>query len=109
MIYMKTQVLMAALSCGLLTGCGSLLVPNTKITGTIAGQPFALTCPKDVALTNLEVSASGTNATVKIGGLTTRMNPEVVSMSGEAFVKLINAGAAGAGTIAGAAAKTAAK
>lgn len=96
--------------CLLLIGC--VAVPKTTITGTLGGQPFSLSSPKDSTLVGLELTAA-TNGAMKLAieQLECRMNPDVVSMTGAAQVNLVNAVAAGvadaAGKAAGMAAKTA--
>jgi hypothetical protein len=99
-----------------LTGCVGSMVPMTKISGTISGQPFELQSPKDSELTGLEIVAQGKDTfggtnivTVKIQSLKAKMSPEVITTTGDAQAKLIStavaAGAAVAGQVAGAAAK----
>ena len=101
---------MAALACVALTGCAGLMVPNTVITGSIGGQPFSIKAPKDASIGSLHVTAA-TNGTVSItiSNYTAKMNPEIVTLSGEVFVKSINAIGEQVGNAAGAAAKAAAK
>lgn len=98
---------------GLVALCaGCLNVPKTSISGTLGGQPFALSSPKDSTLVGLRLSAAP-NGTMEliIEQLDVKMNPDVVSMTGAAQVNLVNAVAAGvadaAGKAAGMAAKTA--
>ena len=98
---------------GLVALCaGCLNVPKTSISGTLGGQPFALSSPKDSTLVGLRLSAAP-NGTMEliIERLDVKMNPDVVSMTGAAQVNLVNAVAAGvadaAGKAAGMAAKTA--
>jgi len=99
-----------------LTGCVGTMVPMTKITGSIAGQPFTLQSPKDSELTGLEISAEGKDTfgttnyvTIKVQSLKAKMNPDVITTTGDAQAKLIStavaAGAAVAGQAAGAAVK----
>lgn len=100
----------------LLSGCVGSMVPMTKVTGSIAGQPFTLQSPKDSELTGLEISAEGkdtfgttNHVTIKIQSLKAKMNPEIITTTGDAQAKLIStavqAGAAIAGQIAGSAVK----
>ena len=91
-------VALVAVAC--LTGC--LNVPKTKISGTIGGQKFSGSFPKDADLSDLEVSAQ-TNGTVKlhIGALKTRMNPDVVQQSAAGQAQIMTAAMNGAGNIAG--------
>ncbi len=90
--------------------CGCLGVPKSSISGTLGGQPFALTSPKDSTLVGLRLSAA-TNGTMelRIESLEVKMNPDVVSMSGRAQVDLVNAVAAGVAAAAGKAAAAAVK
>lgn len=99
-----------------LTGCVGTMVPVTRITGSIAGQPFTLQSPKDSELTGLEISAEGKDTfgttnyvTIKVQSLKAKMNPDVITTTGDAQAKLITAaaqaGAAIAGQVAGAAVK----
>lgn len=77
----------------LLCGC---LVPYTTIKGSIAGQPFEVRSPKDSEITNLVITATSNGAvSVHIGGMKVRMNPDVISMSGEAYAKVTTAIASG--------------
>lgn len=91
--------------CLLLIGC--VAVPKTTITGTLGGQPFSLSSPKDSTLVGLELTAA-TNGAMKLAieRLECRMNPDVVSMTGAAQVNLVNAIASG---VSDAAAKAAVK
>lgn len=77
--------------------CGCVAVPKTTITGTISGQPFTLSSPKNSTLTNLDVTAS-TNGSVSIhvGSLVTVMDPAVITTTAEGEAKLVQAGAAAA-------------
>lgn len=81
-----------ALCCA---GCVGLTVPRTTISGVINGQPFSVSSPKDSKLNGLEiVSQSGglTNfVAVRIQSVETRMNPEVISTTADAEVKMIQA------------------
>jgi len=107
---MKTKILLLLPLAMLLAGCMSAIVPKTTMSGTVAGQPWAFSSPKDVDLSGLKVSA-GTNGliSVEIQTLKSRMNPEVISTTAEGQSLLIktaiDAGAAAAGKAAGAAAK----
>jgi hypothetical protein len=99
-----------------MTGCVGSMVPRTKVTGSIAGQPFTLESPKDSELTGLEITSEGKDTfgttnrvTIKIQSLKARMNPEVITTTADGESKLIStavqAGAAVAGQAAAAAAK----
>lgn len=96
--------------------CGCVNVPKTRLAGTIGGVPFSLESPKDSKLQGLTVevighdSFGGTNfARVRLDSMEAKMNPEVITTTGDAQVKLVNAigqnvingiaaGAAAAGT-----------
>ena len=70
----------SAVTLGLifLTG-GCVLVPKTTISGSIGGQPFSLTSPKDYQLSGFEIIASTNgSATIKIQSLSADMNPAVI-------------------------------
>ena len=81
-------VLMLLPACG----CARWLVPVTKVSGTVNGQPFSFSGPKDVSVDSItaSVNSNGTTA-LEIKGLKANMNPAVVTLSGEAFVNGINA------------------
>ena len=72
-------------------GCVSSIVPKTVIKGNINGSPFSYSGPKDQSIKNLSISAS-TNGivTITIEALDTKMNPDVITMSGKAQVEIIN-------------------
>lgn len=98
----------------LLSGCVGSMVPMTKITGSIAGQPFTLQSPKDSELTGLEISAEGkdtfgttNHVTLKIQSLKATMNPEVITTTADAQAKLISTAAQAGASIAGQAAAAA--
>lgn len=100
----------SVVAAGILTGCSNLMVPKTQISGSINGEPFMISSPKDSELTNLVITVnSNKETTVKIGGLKAKMNPDVITMSGEAFVNSLNAAASAAGQFTGKAASAAAK
>ena len=77
-----------------LTGCIAMSVPRTTITGTVAGKPFKFEGPKDVDLSSLTITATAAgDLTLTITGLKSVMNPEVITTTGDAQVKLVQAGA----------------
>lgn len=86
---MKTAIALLALA---LCGCSNLQVPRTHISGSIGGEPFDLSSPKDTELQGLNITRA-TNGTVSItiSNLSAKMNPAIVQMSGDAFVNGINA------------------
>ncbi len=72
-----------------LAGC--VAVPKTKITGTIAGQPFSISSPKDSELRGLEVMAASNGVvTIKIESLSAKMNPDVISTTAAGQAAMIN-------------------
>ncbi len=90
-------------------GSGCLMVPKTTISGTLGGQPFALSSPKDSTLQGLDLSADPAGKMhLRIEKLDVKMNPDVVSMSGKAQVDIINAISDAVVSAAGKAAGTAA-
>lgn len=72
------------------TGCIRDSVPRSHIAGSLAGKPVVLDLPKDVDLESLVLSAE-TNGTVNVTmkGLKTRMNPDVITTTGDAQDKMI--------------------
>ena len=93
---MKTKLVTvsATLSLALvLTGCIGTVVPKTQISGRIGSDPFSITTPKDSDVTDLDITRE-TNGSVRvhIGALKTRMNPEVITTTGDAQAKLVQAG-----------------
>lgn len=110
---MRTMRIMGVMASGLMVlcfcGCMALQVPKTTVSGTIGGQPFSLTSPKDSELTGLEVVAA-TNGVVsiKIQSLKATMNPAVITMTGDSEAKIIGAVANGVANAMGSAAGAAA-
>jgi hypothetical protein len=100
----KTLTLSLVLASGFfLTGCFNP-VPKTTITGSIGGQAFSLSNPKDTVVSNLTVSvATNGTASLSIGYLESANNSNVVSSAfagqagvvketGDAAVKAFQAG-----------------
>ncbi len=102
------------------TGCQSVrdTVPATQISGSLGNKPFSITAPKDVSIEHFKASVE-TNGTVsvEINNLNAKVNPDVITTSGDAqakiteaqgnaFVKAFQAGGQAAGAAIGAAAKT---
>lgn len=91
-----------------LCGCMNLSIPRTTITGTINGQPFSLSSPKDSELQGLSITASSNSVCITVQSLKATMNPANIQMTGDAQAKIITAVASGVanamGTAAGAAA-----
>lgn len=83
---MKTILIIPLL---VLTGC--VVVPKTIINGQINGQPFSISSPKDSTITGLLIIASSNSVSVKIESLSTRMNPDVITTTGDAQIKMIQA------------------
>lgn len=78
--------------------CGCVNVPKSKISGTINGIPFTVESPKDSKLQGLTVEVRGTDnfggtnfARVRLDSMEAHMNPEVITTTGDAQVKLVNA------------------
>ncbi len=69
----------AVVATGLLTGCFNP-VPKTTISGSIGGQSFALSNPKNTTVTNLlvEVQTNGA-ARLSIGYLSSANDSNIVS------------------------------
>lgn len=87
---------MSAFSILLLSGCIAASVPKTVITGSIGGKPFTLSSPKDSDLAGLKITADTNGAvSITLTSLAVRMNPDVITTTGDAQVKLVNAVAAG--------------
>lgn len=89
---MKLKLAFVAALALVMTGCVGKVVPQTKITGSIGGKPFAVVTPKDSDLEGFEVRAE-TNGTitVKLDKLTAKMNPENITNTGAAQAAIINA------------------
>jgi len=118
---MRRMRVMGLIGLMALLGAGCSLnssMPKTTISGSVGGEPFSISTPKDSSLTGLNVSAS-TNGTVTvhIDQLTATLSPtnvaaagtaeaQIISATSDAIQKGISAGAAAAGTALGAAAKT---
>ena len=81
---MKARDLPVILALALLTGCGSLMspVPVTRISGTLGGQSFSLSSPKDTVATNLSVTV-GTNGTaiLSIGYIASKQDIAAITNS----------------------------
>ncbi len=81
---------LSAILCLPLCGCMNLMVPRTTIKGSIAGQPFLVSSPKDSTLQGLTVTADTNGAvSIKLQSLTATMNPEVITTTGDAQQKMI--------------------
>jgi hypothetical protein len=89
-----------------LCSAGCLGVPQTVIRGNLSTGEFAIHAPKDGDLRGLEITRE-TNGVVhiKIQSHTVRMNPDVITQSGDRDAKLIHAALEGAGALVGEAAK----
>lgn len=93
----------------LLALAGCLSVPMTKISGTVEGKPFELDCPKNVTLNGFKVSAETNRVTVEIQSLTTVMDPQVITTTGDAQTKLVTGIISATGDAVGKAAAAAGK
>ena len=104
-------------------GCSTVRdnVPATQFSAFLNGHPATFTGPKDMKAASITFTAE-TNGAVKleIVGLEAHTNPDVISMTGDAYAKMqkangdaleqsFNAGAAIIGNAAAAAAKTGVK
>ena len=82
-------VIIAAASC--VTGCGSVRdnVPVTKFNAVLNGKPCSFTGPKDFKAKRVEFAVA-TNGTVSLvmEDIDARMNPDIISMTGEAYAKM---------------------
>jgi len=85
------------LFCTILTaligpGCVRDSVPVYKLTVDLRKGQAAITNPKDTTITNLKVS-SDTNGAVSVSAdsISSKMNPDVITTTGDAQVKMINA------------------
>jgi len=108
---------LAGLAAGVFTGCALFTtpVPQTTVKGTIAGQPFSITSPKNITIKNLSASVDTNGvANLKIGFLQSENDSNVVSAAysgqasivketGDAVLNAVNAGAVLAGNTAAAA------
>lgn len=76
------------------SGCADMLAPRTSLQ---AG-PVRWKNPKDLQIGSLQVTSNTNGAfTLSVSNLTTRMNPEVIAISGQALGNIIKeAVAAGA-------------
>lgn len=94
MRYIITTLTLGQAAASLLSGCALFqsAVPTTKISGTIAGQTFSISNPKDTAFTNLvvTVSSNGT-ATLAIGALTSVNNSNTVTAGYAGQAELVTA------------------
>lgn len=83
-----------------LTGCVRSIVPQTQISGSLGGKPFHAGFPKNVRIGSLAITAN-TNGTVSlmISNLETIMDPQVITTTSDAQVKLVKAGGEVAGQI----------
>jgi hypothetical protein len=88
---MKRAIKWAALTLAV-AAAGCVNVPKTTVTGSIQGQPFTLSCPKDCNLQKLEIKADKDNAvSIKIDSLQTKMNPDVITTTAAGQAQMISA------------------
>lgn len=80
---MKKTLTAIAATAALCAGCA--LNTNTKIKGSVGGQPFSWDSPKDVAVSNLVVTAE-TNGTLslKVGSIGSTMSATNIAAQGAA-------------------------
>lgn len=76
-------------------GCVPLQVPKTVLSGAIGGIPFSVSSPKDSKLQGLKIVAQSGGLTnyyeVSLQSLEATMNPAVITTTGDAQAKLIDA------------------
>ena len=119
----KLNIILSIVALSLfVSGCsmvGSLNqnTPHLSLSGTIAGQSFTLTNPKDTTINgfSLQIATNGT-VSMTISNLTTVENPTNIVDTGNGMAQVINAngtalvnGINAVSTLLGNAAKTAAK
>jgi len=81
-------------AAALLSGCALCKnpVPTTEISGTIAGQKFSISNPKDTSLANLVVTVSSNGiATLALGTLVSANNSNTVTASYNGQADVVNA------------------
>ena len=119
-----TTLALAVFGLFLISGCATSVrdnVPATQISGYLGGKPFAFTGPKGLTMTNFVAEViTGTNgiirASIKIGSVSAAVDPNVITMTGQAYSTMraadsalinsaISSVAAASGSVAGAAAK----
>lgn len=92
---MKTRLLAIPLLILALCGCVPLQVPKTLISGAIGGIPFSVSSPKDSKMNGLKIVAQSGGLTnyyeVSLQSLEATMNPAVITTTGDAQAKLIDA------------------
>jgi hypothetical protein len=62
---------------------GCVMVPKTRITGSLAGQPFSFSTPQDRAVKGLDITATvttnGTAIRLHLDSLDSKTNPDVIT------------------------------
>jgi hypothetical protein len=90
------------------TGCATPRnsVPQSEISGSLNGKPVRVLLPKDMKAAEIKFGVT-TNGTVELSikNIETRMNPDVITMTGEAYSKMRAADAAAFSTAAESAGK----
>jgi hypothetical protein len=87
------KILIAIAACALITGCATSVrdnVPATQITGSLGGHPFTFTGPKNMSMTNFVAECTPTSngvmmVSVRIGSVTAAVDPNVITMTGQAY------------------------
>jgi len=87
------KILIAIGACALITGCATSVrdnVPATQITGSLGGQPFTFSGPKNMSMTNFVAECTSTSngvtrVSVRIGSVTAAVDPNVITMTGQAY------------------------
>ena len=76
------------------TACSSVRdqVPATEISGTYMGQPYKFIGPKNVNMTNLDLTINTNGALrVHIGSISAAMDPGVIQMTTQGYAAMRNA------------------
>ena len=91
---MKRSLFLSVIAVAVLSGCALFKspVPTTEISGTIAGQKFSLSNPKNTSVSNLVVEVT-TNATARlsIGSLVSANDSNVIAGSYAGQADLVRA------------------
>lgn len=82
----RILAVMAALACA-----GCVAPPATIIKGSLAGVPFYLKSPKEIAIENLNLMVVSNAVTLSIARLGSTNSPQVIQTTAAAQVDMINA------------------
>ncbi|MCX6896314.1 MAG: hypothetical protein NTZ16_12615 [Verrucomicrobia bacterium] len=85
--------LSSILALALLAGCGTMrdAVPVTTLTIDPVTHNVALSNPKDTTIKNFHAEVTTNGSVVTFDSLTTVMNPDVITTTGDAQAKMIAA------------------